>query len=242
MGPFRFDGQPLDNNLVSSVACILDEANVPNVLWGNYLLTTYGVPTIVDGVAFAVPDELVTAAYIALLSAGFPTCMEHSSCRTPVDFVPSPRPTEHLHIDQDVKLSIFKQSETLWSIPALSMDSPRPSDQNIMLASDPRLPGPAPGRGRGAFSSSLYPVRIPTANRYTESLIRLIIRNQSHHFQLFWMAMLTYMLEYVDGTKALREDDLEPRFRDSVRALRTEGSRPYTILDELGKELRSETA
>lgn len=28
----RFDDQPLDNNLVASIACILDNANVPNVL------------------------------------------------------------------------------------------------------------------------------------------------------------------------------------------------------------------
>ena len=45
---FRFDGQALNNNLVASIAYILDEANVPNVLWGNYLLTIFGVSTVVD--------------------------------------------------------------------------------------------------------------------------------------------------------------------------------------------------
>jgi len=33
------------------IACILDRAGIPNVLWGNLLLTVYGVPTIVDMVS-----------------------------------------------------------------------------------------------------------------------------------------------------------------------------------------------
>lgn len=48
MAGFSFTDQLLDNNLVASVACLLDSAGVPNHLWGNYLLTVYGVPTIVD--------------------------------------------------------------------------------------------------------------------------------------------------------------------------------------------------
>lgn len=48
MPGFKFDGQKLDDELVAAVAGALDEAHVPNLLWGNYLLTVFGVPSIVD--------------------------------------------------------------------------------------------------------------------------------------------------------------------------------------------------
>ena len=115
------------------------------------------------------------------------------------------------------------------------------NDRNIILASDHRLPRAVLSRGQGAFSSSLYPVQIPTAHRFTEALILLIIRDRFHHFECFWMAMLIYMLEYVGETDTLREDALEQRFRPFFHALKTEGSAPYAILDELGKSLKSET-
>jgi len=38
----------IDENLVAAISHILLECNIPCVLWGNYLLTVYGVPSIVD--------------------------------------------------------------------------------------------------------------------------------------------------------------------------------------------------
>jgi hypothetical protein len=48
MTGFHFAEQKLSNDLVSSISSLFDSINVPNLLWGNYLLTVYGVPTIVD--------------------------------------------------------------------------------------------------------------------------------------------------------------------------------------------------
>lgn len=48
MADFHFHGQRLDNSLVASTSQLLDAAGVPSLLWGNYLLTVYGVPTFVD--------------------------------------------------------------------------------------------------------------------------------------------------------------------------------------------------
>lgn len=45
---FHLSDQQLDNDLVTSISSLLDAVNVPNLLWGNYLLTVYGVPTIFD--------------------------------------------------------------------------------------------------------------------------------------------------------------------------------------------------
>jgi hypothetical protein len=42
------DDDKLCGKLVMKFCQILDSAGVPNVLWGNYLLTIYGVPTITD--------------------------------------------------------------------------------------------------------------------------------------------------------------------------------------------------
>jgi hypothetical protein len=39
--------QSLSIDLVASLATLLNEAGVENVLWGNSLLSIYGVPTIV---------------------------------------------------------------------------------------------------------------------------------------------------------------------------------------------------
>lgn len=48
MAGFHFTDQKLSNDLISSIASLLDSIGVPTLLWGNYLLTVYGVPTIVD--------------------------------------------------------------------------------------------------------------------------------------------------------------------------------------------------
>jgi hypothetical protein len=48
MDTFKFNGHCLDNELVAMIAQLLDNARIPNVLWGNYLLTIYGVPSVVD--------------------------------------------------------------------------------------------------------------------------------------------------------------------------------------------------
>lgn len=42
------DKNKLGGKLVMRFCQILNSAGVPNVLWGNYLLTIYGVPTITD--------------------------------------------------------------------------------------------------------------------------------------------------------------------------------------------------
>ena len=44
----QLPSQSLDDELVANIAQILDEAGVPSILWGNYLLTVLGVPTVVE--------------------------------------------------------------------------------------------------------------------------------------------------------------------------------------------------
>lgn len=48
MPDLNIQAQTLDRKLVATISSILTSAGVSNILWGNYLLTVYGVPTIVD--------------------------------------------------------------------------------------------------------------------------------------------------------------------------------------------------
>lgn len=42
------ESHSLNNKLVVHLASLLDAAGIVNVLWGNYLLCIFGVPTIVE--------------------------------------------------------------------------------------------------------------------------------------------------------------------------------------------------
>ena len=46
--PFRFTGQPLDAHLVANIASLLDAEGISHVLWGNWLLSLFGIPTLID--------------------------------------------------------------------------------------------------------------------------------------------------------------------------------------------------
>jgi len=98
MTTFHFNGQQLNNDLVASISSLLDAINVPNLLWGNYLLTVYGVPTIVDvsilsrndwfskitntvkDVSFVVPDALIEISFSTIAEAGFHLCSRYLDC------------------------------------------------------------------------------------------------------------------------------------------------------------------
>lgn len=48
MADLHVESKSLDSKFVVTVSRILNSAGVPDLLWGNYLLTIYGVPTIID--------------------------------------------------------------------------------------------------------------------------------------------------------------------------------------------------
>lgn len=73
-----------------------------------------------------------------------------------------------------------------------------------MLVSDVRLPPATPGRGQGRFPHPSS-IRIPSALRYWEALILLLCRDYGTARETYWMAILTYMAEFVDGTDILNE-------------------------------------
>jgi len=53
---------PLDDRLVASVAARLDAAKIAHVLWGNYMLTVFGIPAIVN-VRTSTQSERITLTH-----------------------------------------------------------------------------------------------------------------------------------------------------------------------------------
>ncbi|KAA8641637.1 uncharacterized protein ATNIH1004_011773 [Aspergillus tanneri] len=255
MAGFYFCGQKLNDELVTSISRLLNTAGVPALLWGNYLLTIYGVPTIVDvstfatkaimeitlnfeqGVAFVVPDALTEVSYSALSRAGFLTCTRNSDCPHQTSSR-CPPPTRHLHIDDELTVSLYRKSDVLWELPEFGL-VPHGKSPDIMYASDTQLPSASLGHGRGRFNSPLSPVRIPTALRYCEALILLLCRDRGSIYEAYWMAILTYMLEYVDGTPILDEKDMRDGCRHFYQALKSGDSKMYVLLDRLRYDLNT---
>ncbi|KAL4928983.1 uncharacterized protein BDV17DRAFT_81009 [Aspergillus undulatus] len=232
---FKFTGQRLTHGLVSSISDLLNAAKIPNLLWGNYLLCTYGVPTIVDGVDFVVPDEQIDKSDSILSKADFLPCSRPSKCpHATARF--SPRPYAHLHIDDEFAVSLHRQSDVLVEIPDLK-SACDDSSSDTMYASDPRLPSYVIGRGEGRWDIPTS-VRIPSVLRYCETLIYMNCRDYNTDLDSYWGAMLTYMMEFVDGTEIFDGADLRDGYREFYFAMK-EGDWEvmWMLLEELRQDL-----
>lgn len=140
----------------------------------------------------------------------------------------------HFHITDERTVNLYRQSSTLWFLPAL--DPSREPDSNpldFIMASDARLPGPRPGRSRGAFPADSFPVFIPTAHRLLEAYIRLMLRADGTIQQTFWQAMISYIGEYVDGDGYLDGSHLETRCGQFYYRLKSGEKPPRVLFEEL---------
>ncbi|OBT86469.1 hypothetical protein VE02_05335 [Pseudogymnoascus sp. 03VT05] len=221
-----------DENLVASISRILLRSDIPCVLWGNYLLTVYGVPTIVNSIDFAVPDHLVAAAESALQNKGLADCSEPELCTAVAKTRTSPAPAAHFHIDFEMTVSIYMRSSTFWSLPSLDLEQLIRS-HDIILASDSYLPPPRPGRGHGAFRASPFPVYIPTAHHLLEAFVRLAAGSYGGRYINWGIAMITYIEEFLEGDGLLDEELVEDRCRKFYSDMKL-GERPLRpLLKEL---------
>jgi hypothetical protein len=102
-----------------------------------------------------------------------------------------------------------------------------------MAASDNRLPVAYPGGGRGRFLTEPCPVIIPSAVKYCEALILLLCRDFNSTREDYWLSMLSYMLEYVDGSEILSESMLLDRYRSFYQAVKLGDPAMWAILYNL---------
>ncbi|ATY59633.1 thioredoxin reductase [Cordyceps militaris] len=226
------------DKLVLRICQILNSAGVPNVLWGNYLLRIYGVPTIFDDVAFVVPDDRIAAASSALAQANLTRCGNNPNCDRSYHFQ-ALRPLEHFHMSDVLVLSLYQKSDVLWELTAL--DSPTSENAaSILSASDPSLPPAVPGRGRGRFSSECSAVRVPAIAKFCESLLLLMCRDYHTTYASYWMVLLTYIIEYVDETDSFNAKDLGYEFRKFYCAVKVaDTSSMWLLLKGLRSNLSS---
>ncbi|RAL09879.1 uncharacterized protein BO97DRAFT_436580 [Aspergillus homomorphus CBS 101889] len=226
MSDFLFSGQPLDHELVASIACLLDLADVPSLLWGNYLHTIYGVPTVVD---------VCHRLNLILLKASFIPCTPEFDCGL-ADEILDPVPAAHLHIRADLSVGLYPKSTVLLDFPSFDIHSSGAGNADVILASDPRLPSDRIGRGQGCFSELLYPVRILTPVRYCESIILLLCRDLGGNYHCYWNAMLIYVWEYVEETDIFDEESLGQCYRDWYQAFKTPDMKIWSKLNEIRKD------
>lgn len=184
-----------------------------------------------QGVAFVVPDDLTGIALSLLWKAGFAACVQGFGCPFLTAYKRLPL-AAHLHIDDDLVISIYRKSDILWEL----------SWSDLVSASDPRLPSAVIGRGQGRFPPEYDSVQVPHPVQYCETLILLLCRDHCTRPANYWIAMLSYILEYVDvdETDVFDENSLREEYQPFYRALKGgDWSRMYRLLDELRRDLVS---
>lgn len=166
--------------------------------------------------AFIIPDESTETAFSSIRKAGFAPCIQGLGCPFLNGYRRHP-PAEHLHIDDELMISVYRKSDVLWEL-SLSKGSP-----DLLNASDKRLPPAVPGRGQGRFPPEFDFVRIPHPVRYCEAIIMLLCRDYDTRSATYWMTILTYILEYVDETDIFNENSLGEAYRPFYHALKEGG-------------------
>jgi hypothetical protein len=217
---------------------------VPNVLWGNYLLTVYGIPSLTNvptylckplsrTLQFAVPDDTILGAQTMLASAGLDLCAD-PDCIV-VRFKRRPLPVKHFHLDiKEQHICLYPLSQVLPNVSDIT-----DSGGKIISASDAGLPQPRIGFGKGAFSPEYGSVRVPSAACFAEAcvinfarLVRNTDSSQPRHsgYYLSWAA---YMFDYVYPCGHLDMDSLQKPVREFLTdPFLTTGSEAFVAAKE----------
>jgi hypothetical protein len=167
--------------LLAPIAESLAGKGIPAVLWGNFLLTVHGVPSIVGArlllhsvgfllcaqsqtdsyqeADFIVNDSLLPTAIAVLMGSEelkLTPCLEPEICHISKTDRPSPAPAFHAHrLDSDVHVAIHAQSATLGTVlaPLMVNQDEDLLSMGLIPASHPSLPQPDElGLGHGALS------------------------------------------------------------------------------------------
>jgi len=137
-----------------------------------------------------------------------------------------------MHVDgTELTVDLYTQSETLWFLPPLdsSLSTPQRAQlpSYLMLASDQTIvPPQTVVRGPGLFSFVEYPVVLPTALALLEAFFRIYARDVGTRIGSSAMAMICYMMEYVDDDgRYLDAEQLPEPLRTFYRELKA-GQKP----------------
>ncbi|RAH80540.1 hypothetical protein BO86DRAFT_364882 [Aspergillus japonicus CBS 114.51] len=127
----------------------------------------------------------------------------------------------------------------LWDFPEFGIAT---DGADIISAPDGHLPLASLARGQGRFPPCLSVVRIPTAIRYCEAVINLLCRDDETPREPYWLAIVTYVREYVDGTEAFHEECLKDGYRQFYTVMKQGDPQMYhhlkTLRDSLSQSNR----
>lgn len=181
--------------------------------------------------AFVVPDKSMETASSFIQKAGFAACVKGLDCPV-LNGYWGKLPIEHWHINDELEVLLYQKSDVLSQ---LSFSN---GDWDLLNASDKRLPSAVPGQGWGHFLPEFSFVQIPHLVQYCEAVIRLLCQDYGTRSGNYWMAILTYITDYMDETDIFNEQSLGEEYRLFYRALKEgEFLRMYLLLDELCKDL-----
>ncbi|KAI1175615.1 hypothetical protein F4777DRAFT_549271 [Nemania sp. FL0916] len=204
----------MDEALVKSLSQTLIDSGVTPVLWGDYLLTIYGVPSIVGGLEFIVPKEGLPGAISALKKIEkLRMCSDIRACPVSRERAMPHIPSFHMHLGapaSELYVSLWPHSEILGfipepKIPARTAIEKHPTRLYISASDKSMLPGPRLGRGRGALSEGGGQVTVPSSHTMLEAYIRLSAAHLDNSHGAFYLSMITYMDEYVAADGLLDE-------------------------------------
>lgn len=99
-----------------------------------------------QGVSFVVPDALLETGRSTLSYAGFLPCTQGPKCPYP-NSAPCLETATHLHINDELVISLHRKSDVLWDFPDLEIGA---NSTDIMSAADTRLPPERLGRAKDA--------------------------------------------------------------------------------------------
>ncbi|PLB53542.1 hypothetical protein P170DRAFT_463197 [Aspergillus steynii IBT 23096] len=220
--------------LESYVARLLDEAGVPNFIWGEAIISILGVPTQITSSSWAIPDSLIDTAAKVLDDAKFPPCTQgREHCRVFNSMSTHPYPDYHWHTDHryptepptfTTGVFLYRKSRLFWTFPEPPIGRPPPGDRFYMLTSDPRIRRLNPiSRGPQSADPAVYPVKMPTPARYTEAMLLLTLRDLvGTHALMHWEIESGYMLgwdDQKDGDRNLDVDELDEPFREWAKIM-----------------------
>ncbi|KAI1127342.1 hypothetical protein F5Y10DRAFT_266153 [Nemania abortiva] len=242
------DYQKIDEPLLKSLSQLLIDCGVTPVLWGDYLLTIYGVPSVVGGLEFIVPDEKLPAATAALKRTKLSPCQDTRICPVSREAAMPHIPTFHMHFGTSQPafyVSLWPHSQILSFAPEANILSEDlvPGARVLgpyVLASDTSvLPGPRAGRGHGALSKGGR-VIVPSAHTLLEAYIRLSAAHLNQPRGPFYLGMITYVDMYIDADGLLDETLLPEPCRVFWRDWKKDELSMWQLCDQFKATLEAE--
>ncbi|KAI0153188.1 hypothetical protein GGR57DRAFT_148229 [Xylariaceae sp. FL1272] len=204
----------INEALVKSLSQTLISTGVTPVLWGDYLLTIYGVPSFVGGLDFIIPDAGLPGAISALKETeNLSMCPDPHTCPVSLEKDLPLVPSFHMHLGtpaSEIYVALWPHSVLLAFVPEAnnSGESDVPGSQFIspyISATDTsKLPPRRLSRGRGVFSKGGGEVTLPSSHTLLEAYIRLASAYLDGPGP-FYLSMITYVDEYIEEDGLLDE-------------------------------------